>query len=237
MFKKITAAFLIIGMLILPGCGKKSNFQVHSDNFAKRSLYDNKAQKESLKYAFQALSKIMKFYEDQTTGNIKEQSNKSLFTYTAYDKTGRNVVGIYEVADVTSGYVSIINNMTISNSRERVIREFTPIFEGITKRMISEGNAPKSWIDVASEFVKHVPMMASMGAMYGLTSMAIDKAGNTINANLASGAELNNINTSGNGNNVAAEGSLIHTSDDDMATRDYSQDSGNTSTEIVPAVE
>ncbi len=237
MFKRLIAGLMIVSLMILPGCGKKSNFQTHSDNLAKRSLYHYSQKKESLKYAFQALNKIMTFYEDQVQKNIVTNSEKPLFTYTAYDKTGRNIVGQYQIADVTGGYVSIINNMTILASRERVIREFVPIFEGITSEMVDAGNAPKSWIDVASEFVKHVPMMASMGAMYGLTSMAIDKAGNNVTAYLESGSELNNTNVSGNGNNVAAEGSSIYTSDDDMTTRDYSQDSGNTSTEVVPTTE
>lgn len=229
MLKKFTATALVVGMLILPSCSaKKSNYQTYSDNLAKRSLYHDTAKKKSLKFAFEALNKIMGLYEKEIASSLNDGAKATLFKYTAYDKTGEHIVGTYEVADVTSGYVSIINNMTITNSRERVIREFAPIFEDIATGMVEAGNPPKSWIDVASEFVKHVPLMASMGAMYGLTTLAIDKAGNNITANLSDNAamRLNNTNTSGSNNNIASDGATVYTQDNDTSvkTRDYSND-------------
>lgn len=229
MFNKIVAIALVCGMMLLPGCSGKSNVQTYDENLTKRSLYHDTQKSKSLKYAFEALNKIMEFYEDQVMKNMEVQSQKALFSYTAYDKTGKKIVGKYEVADVTSGYVSIINNMTIAQSRERVIREFAPIFEDIASTMVAEGKPPKSWIDVASEFVTHIPLMASMGAMYGLGTAAIDKAGNVINANLKDNAQLNNNNIVGNGN--ATDGSSILNQDisgSDIANDKSNHDSGNT---------
>lgn len=233
MLKKIVAGALILGMLVLPACGK-SNFQTHSDNVAKKSLYHDTARKEAVKYGFQALEKVMGFYEAQLKNDQKVNSDKTLFKYTAYDSK-HNIVGIYEVADVTSGYVSIVNNMTIANSRERVIREFAPIFQSITKDLVDSGNAPKSWIDVASEFVKHVPLMASMGAMYGLSVAAIDKAGANITNNLSDNASA--TNTVGNGNKVANGGSTLTDSTSTETNIVSGAGSGNNTTTTTPAPE
>lgn len=226
MLKKFTAYAMVGSMLMLPiGCAKVSERQNYDNQLAKRSLYHSKAKENSYKYAFEALENIMESYEEKMKEETTKASTKALFTYTAYDKTGKKILGKYEVADVTSGYVSIINSMTLAQSRERVIREFVPIFKGIADSLVENGTPPKSWIDVASEFVKHTPMLATMGAMYGLGKAAIDSAGNRITTNLNDEAQMsfNNNDIDGSGNNLSVDDGVLST---------YEQDTKNSGTDI-----